>query len=141
MTEMGYVALPGKNKRYFVDRNAPIVRTVSSYATLAESQCWMEAPKDREFAGKLLQKLWNNTERAQLRACCVASMIALAEGKIDGYFFPTPQPFDIAAAALIVEKAGGKVTEWDGSPWNAFSKSIVASNGVIHDELLKLINS
>jgi fructose-1,6-bisphosphatase/inositol monophosphatase family enzyme len=53
---------------------------------------------------------------------------------------PGPEPFDIAAAGLIVEKAGGKVTDMQGNPWSPFSESIVATNGLIHEALLEVLN-
>ena len=66
-------------------------------------------------------------------------MMQIVLGKIDGYIIDFPQPFDIAAAALIVEQAGGKVTERNGDPWTPFSKSIVATNGIIHNDLLRVL--
>ena len=68
-------------------------------------------------------------------------MTAVALGKIDAYIHLSPLPFDFAAMALVVEKHGGKVTECDGSPWHAFSSSIIASNGILHDELLETIKA
>ena len=48
---------------------------------------------------------------------------------------------DVAAGVVIVREAGGRVTDFQGNEWNASSKGIVASNGVIHDEVLALMNS
>ena len=45
---------------------------------------------------------------------------------------------DVTAGVAIIKEAGGKVTDYDGSEWNEDSKGIVASNGIIHDEVLKL---
>jgi len=53
--------------------------------------------------------------------------------------FPKPEPFDIAAAGLIVERAGGIVTDMEGNPWGPFSRSTVASNGIIHPDLLRIL--
>jgi len=72
----------------------------------------------------------------QIRLCSTASLMAVATGKICAYVHPHPAPEDFAAGALIVEKAGGKVTDLQGKPWDIFSKSIVASNGILHEEIL-----
>jgi myo-inositol-1(or 4)-monophosphatase len=40
-----------------------------------------------------------------------------------------------------VEKAGGMVTDFEGRPWSPFSKSIVATNGLLHNQLLEVVNS
>ncbi len=47
-------------------------------------------------------------------------------------------PHDVAAGVVIVREAGGKVTDFDGSEWTLNSKGIVATNGIIHEEVLKL---
>ncbi len=64
----------------------------------------------------------------------------IAAGRIDGYWEYGLSPWDIAAGALIVQQAGGTVTSTAGSPFNARSGDIVASNGPIHEELRGLID-
>jgi len=46
---------------------------------------------------------------------------------------------DIAAGVVIVREAGGKVTDYDGSEWNSDSKGIVATNSVVHEEIINLL--
>jgi myo-inositol-1(or 4)-monophosphatase len=45
----------------------------------------------------------------------------------------------MAAGALIVEEAGGRVTTLEGQPFRSRAGSVVASNGQVHDEMLKTI--
>jgi len=49
--------------------------------------------------------------------------------------------FDVAPALLLVEEAGGKVTDWDGNPIvnHDLSKGIIVSNGLLHDKILAII--
>jgi len=47
-------------------------------------------------------------------------------------------PWDIAAPCLIVEEAGGRVTDFLGRPWTMESRSLVATNGLVHDAVLPL---
>lgn len=79
----------------------------------------------------------------QVRNASTASLMMVASGQAAGFVHMCPEPFDIAAACLIVEEAGGKVTDFFGNPWSPFAveKGIVASNGVIHEELLYAISS
>jgi myo-inositol-1(or 4)-monophosphatase len=53
------------------------------------------------------------------------------------------QPWDYVSGQLILEEAGGKITQVDGSPLQLFgdNKGIIASNGYVHDELLQVINN
>jgi len=64
----------------------------------------------------------------------------VANGIFDGYFEFSLKPWDTAAGALIVEEAGGRVTNLKGERFNPFMKEIAATNGKIHDDLLKRIN-
>ena len=69
----------------------------------------------------------------------IPSLMAVASGKICAYIHPHPAPEDFAAAAFIVEKAGGKVTDLGGNAWDLSSDSIVATNGLLHDQVLKVL--
>jgi len=67
---------------------------------------------------------------AALDLCNVAS------GRFDGFWEFNLNPWDTAAGVLIVEEAGGKVTRYDGSPFELNSRETLASNGLVHDALL-----
>ena len=68
---------------------------------------------------------------AALDLCNVAS------GRYDGFWEFNLNPWDTAAGVLIVEESGGKVTRFDGSEFEINSRETVASNGLIHDALLR----
>jgi myo-inositol-1(or 4)-monophosphatase len=61
----------------------------------------------------------------------------VAAGRFDGFWEFNLNPWDTAAGVLIVEEAGGKVTRFDGSPFELNSRETLASNGLIHDALLR----
>jgi len=61
----------------------------------------------------------------------------VATGRFDGFWEFNLNPWDTAAGVLIVEEAGGKVTRFDGSPFELNSRETVASNGLIHSALLQ----
>lgn len=60
----------------------------------------------------------------------------VACGRLDGYWESFLQPWDCAAGVLLVEEAGGKVSDYQGGPHDIFGLQTVATNGRIHDELL-----
>ena len=66
----------------------------------------------------------------------VLDLAHLACGRLDGYWEMHLQPWDWAAGWLLVEEAGGRVTDMQGEPWSLSSKDLVASNGPLHAELL-----
>ncbi len=68
---------------------------------------------------------------AALDLCNVAS------GRFDGFWEFNLNPWDTAAGALIIEEAGGKVSRFDGSPFEIDSRETLASNGLIHQALVQ----
>ncbi len=63
----------------------------------------------------------------------------VAAGRLDGFWERLLSPWDIAAGALMVEEAGGRVSSFAGGPFEARGGEIVASNGLIHADLLATI--
>lgn len=63
--------------------------------------------------------------------CCVAC------GRFEGFYEYALNPWDVGAAALIVQEAGGKVTDWSGGDDWLFGKRIVAGNPAVHNFLLE----
>jgi myo-inositol-1(or 4)-monophosphatase len=71
----------------------------------------------------------------------VLDLAYLAAGRLDAYWEMYLQPWDWAAGKLIVEEAGGVVTDLYGKTWSLGTNNFVASNGLIHDELLTMLQS
>lgn len=63
----------------------------------------------------------------------------LAAGRFDGFWEFKLRPWDMAAASLMITEAGGKVTDLRGGPYTIYSEEILASNGFIHEEMLRAI--
>jgi myo-inositol-1(or 4)-monophosphatase len=62
-----------------------------------------------------------------------------AAGRFDGFYEHKLQAWDSAAGYLIVQEAGGMVTDLKGEKYNPYQPGIIASNGQIHDQLLNLL--
>jgi myo-inositol-1(or 4)-monophosphatase len=85
----------------------------------------------REFAHLLLRvQDIRRPGSAALDLCYVAA------GRSDAHWELGLSPWDTAAAALVLQEAGGTITDWDGQPWRLGDPRIVGSNGHIHAELL-----
>jgi len=67
--------------------------------------------------------------------CCVAA------GRFEGFYEYALNPWDVGAAALIVQEAGGIVTDWTGDDNWLFGKRIVAGNEAVHQFLLEEIGN
>ncbi len=64
----------------------------------------------------------------------------VAAGRFDGFYEHKLQAWDSAAGFIIVEEAGGKVTDLNGNYYNPYKPGLIATNGLIHDEVVKVVN-
>lgn len=62
-----------------------------------------------------------------------------AMGRFEGFWELKLNAWDVAAGYLIMEEAGGKVTKLDGTPLSVYDRQILASNGLVHDEMVAIL--
>ena len=74
----------------------------------------------------------------RLRAAGV-ELSFVAAGRIGAYVSNGTQAWDIAAGALLVREAGGRVTDFSGNDWDITKNDMIASNGKIHRELVSIL--
>lgn len=65
----------------------------------------------------------------------------VACGRFDGFYEHKLEPWDSAAGYLIVEEAGGKVTDHSGGKFSVYQHKVLATNGKIHEEMIAVINN
>ena len=63
----------------------------------------------------------------------------VAAGRFDGFYEHNLQAWDSAAGSLLVQEAGGKVTDFEGNYFSPYQPHVLATNGLIHDELLAIV--
>ena len=66
--------------------------------------------------------------------CCY-----VAAGVFEGFWEHNLHPWDVCAGMLLIEEAGGKVTNFDNNRFDIFGKRFLATNGLVHDDMLELI--
>ena len=85
---------------------------------------------------------FQKTARGIRRAGAAALDLAyVAAGRLDGFWELKLKPWDVAAGVLLVREAGGTVTAFDGTDYDIFNGRIVASNGLIHDEMVAMLTT
>jgi myo-inositol-1(or 4)-monophosphatase len=65
----------------------------------------------------------------------------VATGRIESIVIPGLNSWDVAAGILIVREAGGKVTDFKNNEWNLKSKDMLASNRIIHNQIIKALKT
>ena len=70
---------------------------------------------------------------AALDLCYVAS------GRLDGFWELNLQPWDTAAGKVILEEAGGRITDFRGGLFSVYNRELLASNGRVHDEMIAVL--
>jgi len=63
-----------------------------------------------------------------------------ASGAVDGFWEFDLNPWDVAAGVLIAERAGAKVSKMNGEQYSIYDDQILISNGIIHQEMINIIN-
>lgn len=85
---------------------------------------------DHFYSFSLQGQAVRRTGSAALDLCYTAA------GIFDGYWELTLSPWDMAAGSLIVQEAGGVVTDLDGNRFSIYQKNVIASNSLIHDQMI-----
>jgi myo-inositol-1(or 4)-monophosphatase len=66
-------------------------------------------------------------------------LAAVAAGRFEGFWEEGLRPWDVAAGVLLIEEAGGRVSRYDGAPFDIYTPPIVASNGLVHEAMMRVL--
>jgi myo-inositol-1(or 4)-monophosphatase len=92
-----------------------------------------------------IQEVWkrfSQVTRSLRRTGSTALNLAyVACGRNDGFYTHQAHPWDACAGVCLIREAGGSVSNLDGSPYNLFTLDILASNGKVHDEMVRQLVS
>ena len=86
-----------------------------------------------------MKSLMQKTHGLRRMGSAAVDLCYVAAGRTEGFFEYNLNSYDVAAGALIVQEAGGKVTDFDGGNGFVFGRKIVASNRNIHPEFLAVL--
>ncbi|MBI5559452.1 MAG: inositol monophosphatase [Deltaproteobacteria bacterium] len=86
-----------------------------------------------------LKKVLTRSQGVRRAGAAALDLAYVACGRLDGFWEINLKPWDTAAGLLLVEEAGGRVTDFRGRPYSPFVPEVVSSNGLIHEELATLL--
>ncbi|MBI4298026.1 MAG: inositol monophosphatase [Chloroflexi bacterium] len=117
---------------------------LSSRASLDQAVLGTDSGYDDDKAKRAFQlvtDLWPGVQAVRLMGSAALGLTYVACGRLDLYFHHTLQPWDLAASLLMIEEAGGKVTQKDGSPASYRSPGIIAANPALHAAFLERVRN
>ena len=112
---------------------------VSQTAEMSSAMVLLDWPRDpapRDAMADLLRAVVPVVDAVRSRGSAAFGMCAVAAGWADAYFQLTLQPWDVAAGWLMVEEAGGRVTDLAGGPGALHQGDWLVTNGRVHASLL-----
>jgi myo-inositol-1(or 4)-monophosphatase len=117
---------------------------VSETAEINQSLVATGFPYDRWQKGDhYLQEFaafMKRTQGVRRAGAAAIDLCYTACGRLDGFFERKLKPWDTAAGSLIIREAGGKVTNYSGDLQHYTEDTIIASNGIIHQNMLDILS-
>ena len=143
--EVGVVTVPALDWVFAAARGSGATMNgrpirVSSTKTLGESLLATGFPYDNatspENNFERFVRLYKCTQGVRRVGAAALDLCMVAAGWMDGYWERKLKPWDMCAGAVIVEEAGGRLSDYRGGPFSPDRPEIVASNGHIHEQLI-----
>ena len=117
---------------------------VTKNGNLAESLVVTGFPynieKDLDETMRIFKQFLLETRAVRRLGSAAIDFCYVAAGVFDGFWERGLNPWDVCAGLLLVKEAGGKISDFSGKSINIDSNQFLATNGAIHDEMLKVIN-
>jgi len=95
--------------------------------------------RDRLRTGRLLTKVYPEVTDVRKLGSAGLETAWVAAGKGEAYFTTKIEPWDVAPGVLLIQEAGGEVTDFKGNPWKLETSDLLFSNGRVHTAMLNLL--
>ncbi|ALS30039.1 inositol monophosphatase family protein [Paenibacillus cisolokensis] len=147
---VGVVYDPSKDELFIAEKGkGAYVRgrrmQVSGEDRLSDSLIATGFPADDSYALPLNMKglaaVVPKARNVRIAGSAALHMAYVAAGRLSGFWEIGLNCWDLAAGALLVRESGGQITDTSGRPFDLGVRNVVASNGLIHDELLATLKS
>ncbi len=102
---------------------------------------WGHADEVREHTLTHLCRVARRCGTVRASGAAALMLAYVAAGWLDGYFNVAIKPWDAAAGVLLVAEAGGRCSRLDGGPYQVDLPGLVATNGLLHNELLAVMGA
>ena len=145
---LGVIYAPAIDEFYFAEKgqgaylNGVKIR-VSDVSDLSQSYIFYceGGERNRGRTGKLLHKVYPLVTDIRKLGSAGLETAWVAAGKGEAYFTTRIEPWDVAPGVLLVQEAGGRVSDFQGHSWQPQTNDLLFSNKKLHEKILSLISS
>ncbi len=89
----------------------------------------------RHFANFIM-----NAQGVRRDGAAALDLAYVACGRFDGFWEEGLKPWDVAAGSLLIQEAGGRVSKYDGAPLNIYTPPVLASNALLHEQMMRVLS-
>ena len=145
---LGAIYAPAIDEFYFAekDKGAYLDGTrirVSDVSDLSQSyMLYCEGgDRNRGRTGQLLHEVYPHVTDIRKLGSAGLETAWVAAGKGEAYFTTRIEPWDVAPGVLLVQEAGGRVSDFEGRPWQPQTSDLLFSNGKLHERISGLLSA
>jgi myo-inositol-1(or 4)-monophosphatase len=143
---LGTIYAPAIDEFYFAEKgkgaylNGGRIR-VSDITDLSRSYIFYceGGEKDRSKTGKIISRVYPHVMDMRKLGSAGLEIAWVATGRGEAYFTTKIEPWDVAPGVLLIQEAGGGVSDFHGDSWKLQTSDLLFSNGKVHQELLDLV--
>lgn len=117
---------------------------VSEIARVDEAVVATGLPYDIRYTGvnaSSIARMVRVAREVRILGAAALHLAYVAAGRVEAFWEPSLNPWDLAAGALLVEEAGGRMSHTSGSPFRVDCRDVLATNGRVHQEMVVLLSS
>lgn len=145
---VGAVAIPTEQAIYFAEKGSGAFCndrriTVSGTTSISSSTVSFDSSihKNPDKISNSIRLIADKVFNIRMFGSSVRNLTYLSDGRLDACIEFNDFPWDFTGSIPILIEAGGRVTEISGDPFTPMSRNYIASNGLIHDELVEAIHN
>jgi myo-inositol-1(or 4)-monophosphatase len=120
--------------------NKPIKVSEIKQGKILHSFCWGRGDENTRHMFSYLKNQKMNGSSIRHLGTAAIELAFVSAGRLESFILPNVKLWDVAAGILLVKEAGGRVTDFKGQLWNIESKNMVASNNLVHEKILTVLN-
>ena len=146
--QLGVVHDPSRDETFAAERGAGATLNgrpvrVSDVAELSSALLCTGFPYDvrrRDEFARHFHRFIMHAQGVRRDGSAALDLAYVAAGRFEGFWEEGLRPWDVAAGVLLIEEAGGRVTHYDNTPFDIYTPPIAASNGLVHEAMLAVLN-